>query len=62
MVAVVCVPDVVRIGVFRPFISGAIAVVDSDVVAERQGSGLERGGWGLGWGAVSQPGIECCWF
>ena len=58
MVAVICVPDVTWIGVFQPFASGAIAIIDGDMAALLGGSELEKGGWGGGWGAVGWPGIQ----
>ena len=41
------------------FAAGVAANVVSDVAAERRGSGLERGGWGLSWGTVGRPGSQC---
>ena len=42
--------------VFRPFASGVVAVVDGDMAVVTGGSGLDRRGWGLCWGAVDRPG------
>jgi hypothetical protein len=39
--------------------AGVATDVVSDVAAERRGSGLERGGWRLGYGAVVRSGSVC---
>ena len=50
--------DVLAI-VFRPFGSSVIAVVDSDMAAERWGSGLERGGCGVCRCGINRHGSVC---
>ena len=51
--------DVAQVVGFWPFASGVAAVVDGDVAVEWWGSGLERGGWRFGQGAVVRSGSIC---
>ena len=59
MATVVWVLDVAQVVILVGVVAGNVAVVDGDVVAERRGSGLERGGWGVTRGAVDWFGIVC---
>ena len=58
VVAVVCVLDVARDVVFGAVAAGSAGVGGCDVAVERWGSGLTRGGCGLGWSRVDWPGIQ----
>ena len=35
-------------------------IFDGDMVADRWGSGLEGGGWGLSWRTADSSGSRCC--
>ena len=53
MVAVVWVPDVALVVVFRPFGSTFVAVVENDAAVATGGSGRETRGWAVCGGVVS---------
>ena len=50
--------DVARDVVFGAVAVGSAGVGSCDVVVEQWGSGLTRGGCGLGWSRVDWPGIQ----
>jgi hypothetical protein len=50
--AAVWVLAVTLVVVLGVVVAGLTAIVGSDMAVERQGSGLARGGWRLGCGAV----------
>jgi hypothetical protein len=43
----------------RVLLTSFIMISSCDVAIARGGSVLERGGWGLSWGVVGQPGDQC---
>ena len=59
MATVVWVLDVAQVVVLVVVVAGNVAVVGGDVAVELWGSGLEKGGWEGGWGAVDGPGMQC---
>jgi hypothetical protein len=56
---VIWVLDVTQVIVLVVVVAGNIAIVDSDVAVELWGSGQERGGCRLVWGAGNWPGSDC---
>jgi hypothetical protein len=50
---------VVQVDVLGAVAAAVGTVVDDDVAVAVSGSGCERRGWGLGWGAVGWLGSEC---
>ena len=59
---VICELDMALDAILEVAVAGVATNVVSDVAVEQQGSGHERGGWGLGRDSVGRLGMGCCRF